>query len=456
MTDRPIHAQSAEDVLRIAGDNPWRKYPAPQSQGDRLYPIARPRPRPSFAIAPGDSIYAMGSCFARNLEGALDQLGLEVLSRRLNYADMVPEDRLAANFLNKYSIHSMLNDLEWALDPSSYPGETAVFHLPRGANMIFDPQLGIPKLPGPVADVLAFKERYFASVGQIFQADVIILTLGYVETWFDIGLGRYLNLAPPRQVVEAHPGRFEFRVLSYEDVLAGLRRFHALLVAHRDRPLRLLATVSPVPMAATFRDCDVLTANAYSKAVQRAALEQFAAETEGVDYFPSYESVALSDPAVAWRADDYRHVSGDMVMQIMDSVLRAYMGEEVAAQTREDTHPDATILAEARLLSRAENWTELAALLDADPAVMDRHPNLIGMRATACKALGDLDGCYAILHRGHSIAPEQPGFVERMVWVSVHAGETLRAQQWFRYHRDNFPDRHADFRAQIGASLDVA
>lgn len=87
-------------------------------------------------------------------------------------------------------------------------------------------------------------------------------------------------------MVKAHPGRFDFRVLSHDDVLQALRDTHALLCMHRTKPLKMLVTVSPVPLLATFRDMDVLVVNTYFKSVQRAAIDAFIHNAPGVDYFP--------------------------------------------------------------------------------------------------------------------------------------------------------------------------
>lgn len=61
--------------------------------------------------------------------------------------------------------------------------------------------------------------------------------------------------------------------------------------------------VSPVPLANTFRGCDIIAANTYSKSSLRAASEEFACSNENVDYLPVYESVMHSDRLAAWDLD---------------------------------------------------------------------------------------------------------------------------------------------------------
>ncbi len=66
-----------------------------------------------------------------------------------------------------------------------------------------------------------------------------------------------------------------------------------------------------------------MSANAYMKSVLRAAAEAFVRGHEDVDYFPSYESVVLSDRRYAWRADQ-AHVSDEMVRLNVVRMIEAY------------------------------------------------------------------------------------------------------------------------------------
>src|SRR5206468_12443076 len=111
--------------------------------------------------------------------------------------------------------------------------------------------------------------------------------------------------------------------------------------------LRMLVTVSPVAMSTTFTGGEVLVANSYSKAVQRAAVEAFVRRHDNVDYFPSFESVMLSDRRQAWR-DDQAHAS-DAIVRL--NVLR--MIEAYAAEEEEDTSESAVAAKAALAASKA-------------------------------------------------------------------------------------------------------
>ena len=139
---------------------------------------------------------------------------------------------------------------------------------PLGQDRFSDLQLGWSNLEAPLEEILQFRQRYLDAVAQVATADVVILTLGYVETWFDKELNLYLNSAPSAALIKRSPDRFEYRVLSYSDILDGLNQLYDLLLKHRKKPLKFLVTVSPVPLLTTFRDMDVLVANAYSKSAR--------------------------------------------------------------------------------------------------------------------------------------------------------------------------------------------
>ncbi|MCU0854351.1 MAG: GSCFA domain-containing protein [Rhodobacteraceae bacterium] len=444
-----IERVSAEEAMLRANRNALRRYPAPGRDGDRLYPLASPSVTPGFRIAPTDTVFAIGSCFARNVEKALETAGLRVLSRGFDLGEI--GDRLddATNFFNKYSIHSVTNEIRWALDRESFPGE-AIFY-PLGPDRYLDLQLGVGRLDFPLDTILAFRHRYLDALAAVAHADVVILTLGYVETWFDRALGLYLNVAPPAPLIRDQPGRFEFVVLSYNDVLAGLEAFHDLLLRHRTRPLRMLVTVSPVPLLSTFRGVDVLVANAYSKSVQRAALEEFVKGREGVDYFPSYEFVALSNPTVAWARNDYRHVSQDVINRIMDNVLTNYMGTDSAvphAGEGAGALSGKAVLSTLRMMLKLERYDDILTEAEANRSLVDHDADALLIESQAARRLDRHDLAHVALTRAVEADPSRPDLLERLIVSCRPLRALAEAEAHTRLHRSRFPDR-AEFRARL-------
>ena len=442
MADTSLERTPAREAYATARENDLRRYPSPDRDGDRLYPLAAPSAKPSFRIARTDKVFTIGSCFARNVEAALTDAGLTITS---NEADLGPVgDALgqATNLFNKYAIHSILNDLTWALEPATYPGDAVIY--PLGPKDHYaDLQLGMAKLDFPLETIRAFRARYLQVMARAAEADVIIITLGYVETWFDTTLGIYLNSAPPQALVKAEPDRFEFRVLSYDDVLSGLRAVYALLRKHRTKPMKMLLTVSPVPLLSTFRDMDVLVANTYSKSVQRAAIDAFLKEAPGVDYFPSYEFVMLSNPAVAWSRGDYRHVNPDLVARIMSNVVTRYVGDTPDAEMT-----PAALQASARMLFKSDDFTSLLALADAHAPAFENDPELLTLLGNAHVKLRNLDAAVVIFEALRALAPDNPAPLERLITLCRPLRLPDRAALLLKEHARLFPNRTA-FRKNV-------
>lgn len=450
-----IHRASSTEAFDAARQNKLRRYPSPEAGGARLYPLVNPGITPGFSIGAQDSIFAIGSCFARNLEGALHSAGMNVLSRKPDLGPIGEAVGAASNFLNKYTAPSILNDLRWALERDSFPGEEIIY--PVGEGIYCDPQLGLVRLPYEMDQILEMRRRYLDKMAQVAQADVVIVTLGYVEAWYDRELELYLNIAPPPRLCQTMPERFEFRVLGFADVLQALEDIHALLTRHRRKPLKMLLTVSPVPLVSTFRDVDVMVANAYSKSVQRAAAETFVAGKPDVDYFPSYEAVTLSNPTICWARGDYRHVSPDIVARIMSNVLVSYI-PEVEAPGRYHGQPmtaEAT-MATARLLAKLGEGAELATLYAENREILKGDDALLGQIADRLQAAGLARATADVLEDMVANAPERPRILQRlMTVVAKDLADRERAEQLLALHAERFPGRD-DFRKRVERALAAA
>lgn len=320
----PIEIRSAEDAF--SGMTKVSRFPSPQRDGGRYRPYPDIEHIPKFKIAASDKILTIGSCFARNIERALKQLNMNVIS------SFVPGMLGADNIVNKYTSRSILADLQMALSGRPLTDEDlmrTIYVSEQGLarNLAFG---GAGSAKGDALDlVLLTSRKFFEHLGNLRDADVVIVTFGLVETWYDQKNGVYLNIAPSPSEVKANPGRFAVHVLSYEEIRSDMIEIFKLISEQGKPDVKILATVSPVPLHATFRTQDCLQANMYSKSVQRAALDEVLTKFSNVHYFPSYEMVALAAPSVAWVDDDFRHVRPETVDRIMRKVITAYIGSTV-------------------------------------------------------------------------------------------------------------------------------
>lgn len=344
------------------------------------------------------------------------------------------------NFFNKYSVHSIYNDLKWALERDSFLGTELLYHL-EGKDWYADLQLGIAKLEFPLEDILTFRTRYLDVLARVATADVVVITLGYAETWFDTKLGIYLNTSPPLALINAEPERFEFRVLSYEDVLSCLHDIRELLEKHMRKPLRMLLTVSPVPLLSTFRDMDVLIANTYSKSVQRAAIDAFVRDTTNIDYFPSYEFVMLSNPKFAWQSNDFRHVSPDLVACIMDNVMSQYIaGHAVAVH---DENAQENIATSLRLLDQSHEYEALIAAAQDAYVFVHSRADLVILLAQAHAKTGDSATAATLLAAADASSSSKGGPLEALIKLSLVMGEVEQARTYLQQHEARYPKRAA-------------
>jgi hypothetical protein len=319
----PLRTISGADAIANIRANPNAEWPARDpADTNRLQPYCTPAFAPTFTLQPGEKIFTIGSCFARNIESALEKRGFEVVTRSLEWPDKF-SDFHGQTVLNNYGVVSIENELRWALDPSM-PFDPAINILQVGSEKFLDPHLSVR--PATMERMLAYRTAVTAVSRRVVECRVVIMTLGLSELWYDRLTGIYLNLAPPRRLVLQNPGRFEVRLLTFEETLASLENVIALLRRTCRADQRILLSVSPVPLNATHSERDAIVVNSYSKSVLRTAAEHIAATHPHIDYFPSYESVTLSDPNRAWL-DDQLHVRDVMINLNVDRMLDAYLPE---------------------------------------------------------------------------------------------------------------------------------
>lgn len=291
----------------------------PESQIDeRWFPITTPTVHSSFRLTREEPVYCMGSCFARNVEEVFRSAGFEVLSQKAvnPYADALHSNGC---FMNRYSPFAMLNELQWALLDEPFPEDA---FLPTDVEGVYqDPHANVDHERHDLARLRELRDRAIGNVRLIEKCRVLVLTLGLVECWYDRAIGRYTNRKPNAYALAADPRRFEFHVLSHDDVSRAMDGIMDILDAKAPPSLKILITTSPVPLGVTFRGIDVFTANTYSKSLLRVAAEEFSLRhRERVTYFPSYESIMLTNRLKAFDMDT-RHVAAGAAGYLMQLVV---------------------------------------------------------------------------------------------------------------------------------------
>lgn len=253
---------------------------------------------PSPFITRNQYITAFGSCFASNVTKFLHKEGYKVFGRDLGLdAHIIRQGDGIVNTA------ALLQQFRWAFEDWTPP--VNLWHDKSG-------------------DAQNASDRMRDDTRDIFRStDVFIFTLGLSEVWYDKPSDEIFWRAIPTS--EFDPDRHGFKLLSVEENRRNLYSVREIIRAHRPTA-EIIITLSPVPLAATFRPASCITANAVSKASLRVAIDDLMrgfSEDKRLHYFPSYEMVTsfLPDP---WK-DDLRHPRQDVVDMIMQTFKRRYL-----------------------------------------------------------------------------------------------------------------------------------
>lgn len=346
----PIASFTSEEAFANYASWKESRWPDGRYDNQRLSGVVDVALRPSFTFDASDKIMTLGSCFAREIERHLSGLGFDLPALSIEIPSNERASSVANDIFNKYTVHSIENELRWAIGGVDIPPED--YYLKVGADLWHDPQLGGNVLPASLARVIERRGIVARAMSQLPSCKVIVITLGLGESWHDTLTNTYLNTAPPREALDSAPQRYRLDILGHDDILESLERIHALLTRHGHPDFKMLVTVSPVPFKATFSGEDAVRANTYSKSVQRAAAEAFVRRHGNVNYFPSYEIVTLTHRDLAYELDNI-HVTRPLVARIMDKVLTAYVPTLAVTSGREAD----LAVAESRV--RAPSWKTL-------------------------------------------------------------------------------------------------
>jgi hypothetical protein len=160
--------------------------------------------------------------------------------------------------------------------------------------------------------------------------DVFVFTLGLTECWRHKSDGAILQLAPGIAGGEWSPDVFEFYNMTVSEVV---REFLAALDRIREvnARARIILTVSPVGLVATYEDRHVLESNSLAKSILRVAAEEVVRARTNVAYFPSFDLATASPSAPMFYREDMRSISPYGV----DRVMRVFFDHFTDRRKRE-------------------------------------------------------------------------------------------------------------------------
>ena len=314
----------------------WRRA-VPHVERFRLDPVVETR----FSIAASDPVATAGSCFAQHISARLASLDFDYLvtedgahrpscERTDNHYGV-----FSARFGNIYTTRQLLQLFE-ECHGERRPDEP-VWRREDGRFVdALRPQVE-PCGYGDAEAVLADRAMHLAAVRRMFEdCAVFVFTLGLTEAWHSPADGTVFPLAPGVSGGVYDKARYEFINFDADAVTADLRAFLERLKSLNPQ-VKVMLTVSPVPLIATFEPRHVLVSNTYSKAVLRVAAEAMLRRFDWVDYFPSFEIITGNFNDSAYFEADYRSINALGV----DHAMRCFI--EHYAQGRKRREPDPSV-----------------------------------------------------------------------------------------------------------------
>jgi len=275
-----------------------------------------------FKIAREDRVATAGSCFAQEIAHRLQTSGYTYY-----LAEKPPEGMSAAEALRRnYSMYScrygnMYTTAQFRqLVERAYGRFTpSLDYWTRADGRFVDPFRPRIEPDGyaTVEEMRADREKHLAAVRQMIETmDVFVFTFGHTETWRHKPDGAILQLAPGVDGGTWDPEVYEFYNMTVSEVV---RDFLAAMdmVREINPKVRVVLSVSPVGIIATYEDRHVVVSNTAVKSILRAAADEVTRARPNVAYFPSYDLVNVSPNAGRFYRDDTRRINPHGIDRVM-------------------------------------------------------------------------------------------------------------------------------------------
>lgn len=285
--------------------------------------------RPKFVLGPYDRIAVAGSCFAQHVGRNLRDQGFTVLDKERVPAMLSPAIArtfgygiYSARYGNIYTARQLVQLIR------DSAGETIRREdfWERGGR-IFDalrPNVEPDGLDS-VEEAMLHRRWHLARVRELLtETDVFIFTLGLTEAWENAGTGIVYPTCPGVIAGAFDAEKHLFVNYGFSEILEDMVAARDMLRAINPQ-MKMLLTVSPVPLTATASEQHVLVATTYSKSVLRAVCGTLVGMFDDVDYFPSYELIASPAARGFFYEPNLRSINHNGVAMVMSQFLGAHL-----------------------------------------------------------------------------------------------------------------------------------
>jgi hypothetical protein len=279
-----------------------------------------------FQITRSDRIVSAGSCFAQHIGRRLVQSGYNYLLTETAHpllardvAETLGYGIYSARYGNVYTARQLLQ-----LQRRAYGHYRPTEDIWEDNGRYRDPYRPAIQPEGFAtrSEFELDRTQHLAAVRRAFESmDVFIFTLGLTECWRSMEDGAVFPVCPGTLGGRFDPTRHVFMNLTTSEVVADLQAFIGAVRAI-NATVKVVLTVSPVPLVATAEDRHILLSNVYSKSVLRVAAEELSKQLPAVAYFPAYEIVTGTFNRGRYFAEDQRSVTDEGVDHVMRVFFR--------------------------------------------------------------------------------------------------------------------------------------
>ena len=308
----------------------WRRSVTPSSWRDIAF-----LDNPKFQLQTGYKIATAGSCFAQHISRYLREAGNATFTAETPHpisrefgGETESYGLFSARYGNIYSIRQCLELFRQAFclmpvidDYFEESGRTYDLLRPNA----------IPNGFANLSEARHDRRFHLSRVRHMFETtDVFIFTLGLTECWLNSVHGHTYPVCPGTARGSYDPAKYHFHNFTHAEIVADLQEFIQELQTVNAN-IKLILTVSPVPLVATYTSNNVLIASSYSKSVLRAACGEVALDHSNVQYFPSFEIVGHVASFGQYLASDLRDISERGVAHVMSCFYAAFFGSSLTA-----------------------------------------------------------------------------------------------------------------------------
>jgi hypothetical protein len=310
----------------------WNKYISNRFLGEVLATEGLKK----FTILAESKVMTMGSCFAQHVSNFLKTQGNNFYVSELNLgnktANLVDSKNgygiFTARYGNIYNLKQANQLLQNAISQDIEFGE--IWSENNGHENIYIDSIRPSAIPNGFATydkVLEDRKFHYEKVIEaINHSDVLILTLGLTEGWLNIDSGQIYQIAPGVKYGEFKKNEHQPFNLDIFECISELERF-IFEVTKLKKKIKIILTVSPIPLAATHQNENILIASSLSKYKLRTAIGELEKKYENVFYFPSFELITILNQAGNYFESNLRDLKVFAIRNVMRIFQKTYFIE---------------------------------------------------------------------------------------------------------------------------------